>query len=460
MIWATRETVVSDYLQLRGKTWYAVLDVPKDVRDILGKTKFKQSLKTHSRKEAKPLAHLQVASWKRQIEIARIQDPNIDTAKLLAEEHRRLRRAWKEAKDADKQQAIDALNAFYDHVSELAEDLEARGKVLHVDDYDGPITDTTDTAVLFAKVATNRQTLVTEYLDKWLNAVDLKPVTAYEYRNTISALAERHKFLQDVTKAEAREWINKLSDGGNSKDTIAKKFAALRGYWQWLMDQGYLENVDTNPWEGLKPKANKQRSSKTSRKAMPDDIGSKLLLQIKHNSRRFPDDYHIALILVTTGLRLEEACSLTVADVSVKDDMVWLDITDTKTKAGERSVPVIYPVIQAFIKDRIKDRKGSDRLFKSLKPNSMEQLSRGPCKRFGRHLARLGLSSEDKQGLGAAHSWRHRAATLLEQGDIPPHLISWFLGHERLGESLGRYSKGPSDAQLIEAAKAITIPNH
>lgn len=451
---------MSDYLQLRGKTWYAVLDVPKDVRDIIGKTKFKQSLKTHSRKEAKPLANLLVASWKQQIEIARSQDPNIDTAKLLAEEHRRLRRAWKEARNADKQQAIDALNAFYDHVSELAEDLEARGKVLHVDDYDGPITDTTDAAVLFAQVATNNQTPVTEHLDKWLSVAGIKPFTAYEYRNTINALAERHKFLQDITKVEARDWINKLSEGGNSRDTISKKFAALRGYWQWLMDQGYIEKADTTPWDGLKPKANKQRSSKARRKSIPDEIAAKFLLQVKLNSEHFPDDYPVALIMAATGLRLEEACSLTVGDVAVKDDVVWLDISKAKTAAGERFVPIIHADTQALIKERLKDRKRSDMLFSTMRQNNLGQYSPAVSKRYGRRLKRLGLPSEDVKGVVGAHSWRHRAVTKARQAGMPMENITIFIGHVSKDVTNKNYLTELQRAQLVEIAKVITIPDH
>lgn len=460
MIWATRETVVSDYLQLRGKTWYAVLDVPKDVRDIIGKTKFKQSLKTLSRKEAKPLANLLVASWKQQIEIARSQDPNIDTAKLLAEEHRRLRRAWKEAKDADKQQAIDALNAFYDHVSELAEELAARGKVLHVDDYEGPITDTTDTAVLFAKVATNKRTPVVEHLDEWLSVAPIKPFTAYEYRRVITALTERHSFLQDVTKDEAREWIHKLIDGGNSRETVSKKCAALRGYWLWLMDKGYLEKVDTTPWDGLKPKAPKQRPSENRRWSTPDEVADKLLLQVRLNSERFPDDYPIALIMAATGMRLEEVCSLKVGNVLVDGDVVWLDIKDTKTKSGERFVPIIHADTQHLIKERLKDRKRSDMLFPSLRQNKMGQFSRALSKRYGRHLKKLGIPKDELKGVVAAHSWRHRAETKARQGGTSTGNAAIFFGHARQGEGEKTYLDELLKTQLVDIAKTITIPDH
>jgi hypothetical protein len=46
----------------------------------------------------------------------------------------------------------------------------------------------------------------------------------------------------------------------------------------------------------------------------------------------------------------------------------------------------------------------------------------------------------------------------MEHGGVDPWLAEAFIGHERAGVGLRTYSKGPSDAQLIEAAEAIKLP--
>jgi hypothetical protein len=73
----------------------------------------------------------------------------------------------------------------------------------------------------------------------------------------------------------------------------------------------------------------------------------------------------------------------------------------------------------------------------------------------GRRLRSLAFTD---RALVADHSWRHRARTLLEHADIRPATADAFLRHRRPGERLGRYSEGPSNAQLVEAAKSIHLP--
>ncbi len=47
---------MSNNIELRENTWYAVLVIPKDVRETLGKFKFFKTLKTTSKREACLLA--------------------------------------------------------------------------------------------------------------------------------------------------------------------------------------------------------------------------------------------------------------------------------------------------------------------------------------------------------------------------------------------------------------------
>ena len=66
-----------DYLIKQRQGWYAVLEIPKDVRAEIGKTRFKQTLKTDSRSEANFKVLAIVSDWKKQIALAREQpDPS------------------------------------------------------------------------------------------------------------------------------------------------------------------------------------------------------------------------------------------------------------------------------------------------------------------------------------------------------------------------------------------------
>ncbi len=57
-------------LELRGNVWYATLLVPKDVRDVLGRVRFKLSLDTGSKREAALRAAPHIAQWKAMIKQA------------------------------------------------------------------------------------------------------------------------------------------------------------------------------------------------------------------------------------------------------------------------------------------------------------------------------------------------------------------------------------------------------
>jgi len=72
------------YLLKQRQGWYAVLEVPRDVRKAFSKARFKQTLQTQSLAQAQIRVLGVVQEWKEQIEAARASseggssiDPNI-----------------------------------------------------------------------------------------------------------------------------------------------------------------------------------------------------------------------------------------------------------------------------------------------------------------------------------------------------------------------------------------------
>ena len=102
------------HIQKRRRLWYAVLDIPKDVRDVIGKPRFVQSLKTDSRSHALSRAAVLVAKWKEEIEAARTgtRDP-IERDDLFC------RAAIQEASTDDAREQISA------YVGDIATDMAA-----------------------------------------------------------------------------------------------------------------------------------------------------------------------------------------------------------------------------------------------------------------------------------------------------------------------------------------------
>ncbi|MFB3134459.1 MAG: DUF6538 domain-containing protein, partial [Rhodospirillales bacterium] len=88
------------YIERRRRLWYAKLNIPEDVRDVLGKMRFVQSLKTDSMSTAARHAVPLIARWKMQIDQARANKAgNRDP---LEDEARSWREALLDTKDDDE----------------------------------------------------------------------------------------------------------------------------------------------------------------------------------------------------------------------------------------------------------------------------------------------------------------------------------------------------------------------
>ena len=79
----------ASYVELRHKTYFAILYVPKDVRHIIGKLKFYKSTQTGIREEAEAIASVWVINWKRLIKVARLRvkknSANTDSVSAITE---------------------------------------------------------------------------------------------------------------------------------------------------------------------------------------------------------------------------------------------------------------------------------------------------------------------------------------------------------------------------------------
>ena len=85
-------------IELRHRTYFAYLDVPKDVRKKLRRRIYRKTLQTDSRTVADRRAAPMIAQWKAEIARAR-EEPNHNDAKFWRDTLRR-------AKSEDQRQAV------------------------------------------------------------------------------------------------------------------------------------------------------------------------------------------------------------------------------------------------------------------------------------------------------------------------------------------------------------------
>jgi hypothetical protein len=137
-----------------------------------------------------------------------------------------------------------------------------------------------------------------------------------------------------------------------------------------------------------------------------------------------------------TGARLDEICNLRAADVVEHKDGWWLKISEGKTQAAVREVP-IHDSAAHVVKSRRKTSDGF--LFPGLAPGGPDgKRSWNVSKAFGRYCTKLGLSDKAL----VFHSLRRTFTEALEAAEVPETTTKLLIGHARSSQTYGDYSKG------------------
>jgi len=224
---------------------------------------------------------------------------------------------------------------------------------------------------------------------------------------------------------------------------VKRLLSSLRGYWRYLQRSDVkAASKDIQPFAALElPK----RNGKDKRRPF---TSADLRLLLVSTGKDVPLRQLIQVGMFT-GARIEEICSLKLSAVHTKAAVPHLDITDAKTEAGIRQVPIhqsLLPTIDELIKSST-----DDYLFPGLGANQWGDRSNTLGRRFGRLKQKLKF--DDRY---VFHSIRKTVATKLEEAGIPENISARILGHEFRTMSYGLYSGGVSLKVKAEALEKIT----
>ncbi len=390
-------------IELRNRTYFAYLDVPKDVRAKLKRRIFRKTLKTDSRSVAKRRAAPFVAHWKAEIAKAR-GEPNSNDARFW-------RDALRRAKTPEDRMIVET-------------DMETHVFMQGLDNTDPE-------AQRFYGEAFGTLVSTTEHLEEWMSSLQVKDKTAYLRRATIRRLAGKFPMLKDISRKEVRRWVTELM-AELKPATVQRMMSDCRTYWAYLAT---IEAVpeDSAPFDrlGLKVK----RSSWLP--YTPEEAVR--LLKVAEGDTQLADVIRMAMY---TGARREELCSLKVEHV--KGDR--FEIVDAKTEAGVRTIP-IHRQLSKTIKRLVKDSEDGY-VLSGLKPNANGDRGDTIGKRFTRLKRSLGFSDRH-----TFHSWRGTVITMLERAGVPEGTVQDLIGHERSTLAGSTYS-GKSTLEMRRDALA------
>ena len=233
-------------------------------------------------------------------------------------------------------------------------------------------------------------------------------------------LEEKDIHLRRVDNVLIRGFMADCFRRGESKSTIARRLAAIRSFFQYLISKGKLKD---NPAKIVStPKQEKKIPSFLTEQEI-----STLLDSIKPSTPLEARDKAILELLYATGMRLSELVSLNLEDVNLNEQLVRVKGKGKK----ERVIPFGKIALQSlnnYLKLRNTINKGkvdARALFlnyqgKRISPRSVERI-------LEKYVKKLAIKRRV-----SPHSIRHSFASHLLSRGADLRAIQELLGHESL----------------------------
>ncbi len=251
--------------------------------------------------------------------------------------------------------------------------------------------------------------------------------TLAAYRNDLSQftafLEPRVDRWEQVTQGLIMDYIMVMkAEQEYASSTVARKVAAIKSFFHYLVDQGKLEDDPTATLDS--PKVRK-RLPKAIAKA---DLERLLAEPAREQTPKALRDRALLEVLYATGLRVTELVSLNVADVNLAS--ATLRVMRPKDKP-ERIVPIHERAIEP-LQDYLE--RGRIQLLRDPKETALFLNHRG------RRLTRQGLWLIVKHYVREVgivedvtpHTLRHTFATRLVEGKADLEYVQELLGHANI----------------------------
>jgi integrase/recombinase XerD len=281
----------------------------------------------------------------------------------------------------------------------------------------------------------------TDVLERWVSGLRARsPHTARAYRRAVkSFLAAVGKPIEEITVAEAEDYVNTLTASGLSRATVAHQVSAIRSFIRYCQGQGLIPQ---SPLDALKRPS---VSITSANRYLTQEEAERLL---KGASRVGPSAHLAVAILLLTGLRVSELAGAQWRDI-FRDLDGNTGLVVRHGKGGRERVVAIRPDLWALIR--------ADRLRRGLSPErDARDTGSLLAKRSGSRYSSVGIwklvkAAATRAGLDkpvSPHWLRHTFGTLAAHAGATVYQIQSDLGHAHM-ETSQRYihvARGLSDS--------------
>ncbi len=267
------------------------------------------------------------------------------------------------------------------------------------------------------------QTPENEYIRRYLAYLKVEKGLAANsleaYRNDLSKLSsfanEREKDLLSIERDDLIELLVELKDSNASDATLSRCTSVIKGFFKFLLIEGYLQRDPSSLIETRK-------SWQTLPRFLGNEEVERLLAQPDTNSDIGKRDKAMLEVLYATGLRVSELISLKLSDLDW--DRGVLNCFGKGSK--QRRVPIGRSAIDYLkryfaIRSKLLHGKSSDYLF--------VELSGAPITRQKFWKLIKGYGQQAKIDYVTPHMMRHSFATVLLRNGADLRSVQMMLGH-------------------------------
>ncbi len=327
---------------------------------------------------------------------------------------------------------------------------------------------------------------VNEAFDMWCDLKrGLKDNTFQNYKYMYN-LFVRPQFgkirLTEVKKSDVKRFYNKLADDRILKvSTMKTVHNVLHQVFDMAVDDNYIR---LNPTENVLKELKKAHNFSVEKKKSLTIEEQNLFINFVANTPQYQHWYPIFAVMLGTGMRVGEAIGLRWCDldfdegtIDVNHTLIYYDkrsederctfsINTPKAKAGERSIPMMESVREAFLMERrMQEERGitctvtvdlyTDFVFLNRFGGVQHQgtLNKAIC-RIIRDCndAVLAKGENDPTLLPSfsCHTLRHTFTTRLCESGVNIKVIQDVLGHAGISTTMNIYADVTKDAKQKE----------
>lgn len=299
---------------------------------------------------------------------------------------------------------------------------------------------------------------IDQFLDYMVTEKDCTENTTAAYRND---LGQFHRFLADYSSPEherietwqdldttvLQSYLHFLKEQDYASSTVARKFAAVKSFCQYLYSTG---EIATDFAAGLEsPKVKKS----LPRTIQPDEVDRLLAAPGKGTSAKAQRDKALMETLYASGMRVTELVSLNLEDVNIRKKRIVCGANTHR----KREVPLYDKAVKALSRYINNGRKqllvDSDENALFLNHRGQRLTRQGLWLIIKRYVKQVGI-----EGSVTPHTLRHSFATHMLDSGAGLREVQARLGHANLSTTqVYRQVSDDTEAELtLDGEPVIT----